>query len=210
LEVATKFKDFVKTIINVIKAYNELKRVRKELEQFKQDYNVICARNLELAEEAGKLKGELSAKTKEIERLSQEMTWKDDEILRLSQKITQLKTNFEEKVRIEAERRLYQHVPALVEKIKAEFISTYLSNTWTITCNKCHCKFSARLTSQQIAGLIKDGYTFVECLNKNCIDEFLFGVIRYPHKISLRLEDFVESTMKEKFAEIYKGISQSH
>jgi uncharacterized coiled-coil DUF342 family protein len=210
MQFLTKIKVLVRTLIDVIKAYSEFKRVSKELDQVRQQNETLRERNLELAEEAGKLKGELAAKSKEIQRLNREMAWKDDEIMRLQQKITSLETNFEEKVRVEAERRLHHYISTLIREIKEDFVSRYLFTTWTIPCDKCHSKFSTRLTSDQIAELIRDGYTYVECINKNCVDEYLFRLIRYPHRIPVKLEDFVKAVMKEKFAEIYKGVIQQY
>lgn len=210
MEFPTQIKNFVRTLVDVIKAYSELKKVSRELEQVRQEKATLHKRNLELAEEAGKLKGESSAKTKVIERLNREMAWKDDEILRLQQRITALETNFEEKVRVEGERRLHQYIPTLVKEIKKDFISRYLFNSWTITCDKCHSKFSVTPNSKQVAELIQNGFTQTNCLNRNCIDEHLFRLVRNPHRITLRLEDFIEPVMKEKNAEIYKGTIQQY
>lgn len=210
MELPTIVKNLLRTLIDVIKAYSEVKKMRKELEQVRQEKETLQKRNLELAEETGKLKGELSAKTEVIGRLNRETAWKDDEILRLQQKITALETNFEEKVRIEAEKRLGYYFPTLVKEIKKDFISRYLLKNWTITCDKCHCELPVTLTSKQIAELIKNGYTQTNCLNRNCVDEYVFRLIRNPHRITLRLEDFVQSAMKEKFTEIYKGAIQQY
>lgn len=210
MDFPIKIKSLVRTLIDVLKAYGELKKVSKELEQVRHEKETLHIRNLELAEETGKLKGELSAKTKELERLNRETAWKDDEILRLQQKITALETNFEEKVRVEAERRLYHYIPILVNEIKEDFLSRYLASSWTMTCDKCHCKFSITPNSKQITELIRNGYTQINCVNKNCFDEFLLGFIRNPHIIPLRLEDFVKAVMEEKFTQVYKGAIQQY
>lgn len=210
MDLLTTIKNLLRTLIDVIKAYGEVKSMRKELEQARQEKENLRKRNLELAEETGKFRGELSAKTQEIGRLNRETAWKDDEILRLQQRITALETNFEEKVRVEGERRLHQYIPTLVKEIKKDFISRYLFNSWTITCDKCHCKFSVTPNSKQVAELIQNGFTQTNCINRNCVDEHLFRLVRNRHRITLRLEDFVEPVMKEKNAEIYKGTIQQY
>jgi predicted nuclease with TOPRIM domain len=200
METITKVKGLIRTLVDVIKAPSELKKVKKELEQTRKENDTRREKNLELAEEFGKLKGELSAKTKEFDRLNREIAWKNDEILRLQEEFTALKANFEEKVRVETEKRLHYYIPTLITEITNDFISKHLTKSWMITCDKCHSEFLITLTSEQIASLIKNGCTHVECLNKNCVDGFL---IYWPHRIFLKLDDFVGSVTKEKFGEVY-------
>jgi chromosome segregation ATPase len=206
VELSATIKNLFRTLIEGINAYSELKRVRKELEQVRQEKESLRIRNLELAEETGKLKGELSAKTEVIGRLNRETEWKNDEILRLQQKITALTTNFEEKVRLEVARGLHLYSHELIREIKEDFISRYLFSGWTVTCNKCHSKFSITPTARQIEELMRVGQTHVQCLNRDCVDAFLF--IQNPHGIPLRLEDFVKSVMDEKFAQTINKATQ--
>jgi predicted nuclease with TOPRIM domain len=155
---------------------------------------------LELAEESGKLKGELSAKTRELDRLNREIALKNDEISKLTQQITALKTSFEEKVYAEAQKRVHLYAPEIIREIKESFILK-LSREWEITCDKCHQRFPIKLTPEEVAMLFKDGYIDVECLNSDCKD--VFFIFQYPHKIRLNLQAFVKMVINEKFEEIY-------
>ncbi|MEM3564912.1 MAG: hypothetical protein QXR19_16915 [Candidatus Jordarchaeaceae archaeon] len=130
---------------------------------------------------------------------------KDDEISRLSQENIRLRTNFEEKVHIEAERRIHLYIPEIIREIKEGFISK-LSTSWEITCDKCHQRFPVTLTSEGVAMLLKEGYVYVECLNTNCKDAFLF--FQYPHRIKLKLQTFVKAVIEEKFEKIYMQLNK--
>jgi chromosome segregation ATPase len=66
-----------------------------------------------------------------------------------------------------------------------------LKSPFIITCDKCGQRFEIKLTAKDLEGLLRRGYTEVECQNPNCTDSFLFSTWR--HKVRISLEELVKA-----------------